>query len=54
MAIHPERQKISLKLVQDVIARIIKGDIEVKLIDGEPFLEVKPKKPAVRRRKTGN
>lgn len=54
MAIHPERERISLRLVQDDIARIIKGEIELKLIDGKLFLAVKPKKTKARSRKTGN
>lgn len=44
MILYPERQKMSLKLAQEVIARIINGDIELMLVDGQPFLKVIEKK----------
>ena len=38
LAIHPERQKLSLKLVQDTMANILNGDIDVTLRNGAPYL----------------
>ena len=38
LAIHPERQKLSLKLAQDTVVDILNGDIDVTLKNGSPFL----------------
>ncbi len=45
MAIYPDRQRISVKLAQTVLAQIITGKIELYLVDGkngkQPFLKMK-------------
>ena len=38
MSIYPDRSRMSLKLAQEVIVRIINGDIEVTMRNGKPFL----------------
>ena len=41
MAIYPNRQKMSLKLAQDVVFQIIAGTISFTIKKGKPFL-IKP------------
>ena len=38
LAIHPDRERISLKLVQETMVAIFNGDIDVILRNGAPFL----------------
>lgn len=52
MALYPNRSRISLKLAQEVIARIIQGNIEVTMKDGKPFLIEKAPKKAKRKGKS--
>ena len=52
MAIYPERERISLKLAQEVMLRIFKGEIIVQLEDGKPFLQIVEKK--CRKKKTSS
>ncbi|MBR2290087.1 MAG: hypothetical protein IJ867_05770 [Clostridia bacterium] len=50
MALHPNRVNISLKLVHEVMAKILCGKILIEMKDGKPFLtEVQPKSKKTRK-----